>query len=64
MAERALAINRWPGRGAAALVAALIAGTILAVAFRAEAARGLGAADWAKWAADSGEIISLLSARK
>ena len=47
MAERAVAINRWPGAVAAALVAALVLGTLLAVVLRAEAGRGLGPAEWA-----------------
>ena len=48
MAGRAQPVtSRWPGAIAAALVAALILGTLGAVAFRAEAGRGLGASDWA-----------------
>ncbi|MFW8633779.1 thiamine/thiamine pyrophosphate ABC transporter permease ThiP [Cribrihabitans pelagius] len=47
MAERAQPVSAVPGLGAAALVAALILGTLAAVALRAEAGRGLGAADWA-----------------
>ena len=47
MAGRAVAVRRWPGIGAAALVAALVLGTLLAVALRAEAGRGLGPSDWA-----------------
>lgn len=47
MAGRAQPVNPWPGIGAAAVVAALILGTLLAVALRAEAGRGLGPADWA-----------------
>ncbi|WP_306116911.1 MULTISPECIES: thiamine/thiamine pyrophosphate ABC transporter permease ThiP [unclassified Roseovarius] len=47
MVGRAQPVNPWPGIGAAALVAALILGTLLAVALRAEAGRGLGPADWA-----------------
>ncbi|MGX9352056.1 thiamine/thiamine pyrophosphate ABC transporter permease ThiP [Shimia sp. W99] len=46
MAERADAVTRWPGRIAAALVAVLVLGTLLAVALRAEAGRGLGPAEW------------------
>lgn len=47
MAGRAVAVNRTPGITAAAFVAAVIFGTLLAVALRAEAGAGLGAADWA-----------------
>lgn len=46
MAHRALAINRGPGFLAAALVAAVILCALAAVLWRAEAGRGLGAADW------------------
>ena len=46
MAERADSVTRWPGRIAAALVAVLVLGTLLAVALRAEAGRGLGPAEW------------------
>ncbi len=47
MAQRALAISRTPGILAAALVAAVILCALAAVLWRAEAGRGLGAADWA-----------------
>ncbi len=47
MAQRAQPVTPGPGIGAAALVAALILGTLAAVALRAEAGRGLGPADWA-----------------
>ncbi|MDO6485031.1 thiamine/thiamine pyrophosphate ABC transporter permease ThiP [Shimia thalassica] len=47
MAGRVIAIRAWPGIGAAAFVAALILGTLLAVALRAEAGRGLGPSEWA-----------------
>ncbi|WP_170327581.1 thiamine/thiamine pyrophosphate ABC transporter permease ThiP [Ruegeria arenilitoris] len=47
MAERAQPVSPWPGVGAAALVAALILGTLAAVALRADAAGGFGPADWA-----------------
>lgn len=47
MARRAQPISASPGVGAALLVAALILGTLAAVALRAEAGRGLGASDWA-----------------
>ncbi|MFD1158512.1 thiamine/thiamine pyrophosphate ABC transporter permease ThiP [Roseovarius aestuarii] len=46
MAGRAQPVNPWPGISAAALVAALILGTLAAVALRAEATRGFGPADW------------------
>lgn len=47
MAERAQPVTPVPGFGAAALVAALILGTLAAVALRAEPGRGLVTADWA-----------------
>ncbi|WP_170423825.1 thiamine/thiamine pyrophosphate ABC transporter permease ThiP [Ruegeria arenilitoris] len=47
MAERAQPISAWPGIGAAALVAALILGTLAAVALRAETSGGFSPADWA-----------------
>ncbi|MCW9043091.1 MAG: thiamine/thiamine pyrophosphate ABC transporter permease ThiP [Pseudopelagicola sp.] len=47
MAGRAFQVRRWPGGVAAGLVAMLILGTLLAVALRAEAGRGLGPSDWA-----------------
>ncbi|MEP2533010.1 thiamine/thiamine pyrophosphate ABC transporter permease ThiP [Shimia sp.] len=47
MAYRAVAIKRWPGMVAAALVAAIVLGTLLAVTLRAEAGRGLGPSEWA-----------------
>jgi len=47
MAERAQPVSRWPGIGAATLVAALVLGCLLAVALRAEGGRGFGPADWA-----------------
>ena len=47
MARRAQPISALPGAGAALIVAALILGTLLAVALRAEAGRGFGASDWA-----------------
>ncbi len=47
MAGRAQPVSTWPGIGAATLVAALILGTLAAVAFRADAAGRLGPADWA-----------------
>ncbi|SEO08200.1 thiamine transport system permease protein [Salinihabitans flavidus] len=48
MAARAQPVARvWPGIGAAAVVAALILGTLAAVALRAEAGRGLSPSDWA-----------------
>lgn len=46
MVERTQPVNPWPGFGAAALVAALILGTLAAVALRADTAAGLGPADW------------------
>ncbi|MBJ6372022.1 thiamine/thiamine pyrophosphate ABC transporter permease ThiP [Sedimentitalea arenosa] len=47
MAGRAQPVTPAPGVGAAVLVAALILGTLVAVALRAEGGRGLGPADWA-----------------
>ncbi len=47
MAGRAQPVSPWPGVGAAALVAALILGTLAAVALRADAAGGFTPADWA-----------------
>ncbi|WP_170416449.1 thiamine/thiamine pyrophosphate ABC transporter permease ThiP [Ruegeria atlantica] len=47
MAERAQPVSPWPGIGAAALVAALILGTLAAVALRAETSGGFTPADWA-----------------
>lgn len=47
MAERAQPLSATPGRAAALVVAAVILGTLLAVACRAEAGRGLGPSDWA-----------------
>ena len=47
MVERAQPVSPLPGIGAAALVAALILGTLAAVALRAEAGGGFGPADWA-----------------
>ncbi len=48
MADRAQPLIRfWPGFGAAALVAALTLGTVLAVALRAEGWAGLTPSDWA-----------------
>ncbi|MEP1329473.1 thiamine/thiamine pyrophosphate ABC transporter permease ThiP [Pseudophaeobacter sp.] len=47
MARRAQPISTIPGAGAALLVAALILGTLAAVALRAEAGRGFAASDWA-----------------
>ena len=47
MAERAQPLSRWPGIGAAILVAVLVLGSLVAVFLRAEAGRGLGASDWA-----------------
>ena len=46
MADRAQPVSGAPGVGAAAFVAALILGTLAAVALRAEPGRGLGPADW------------------
>ncbi|WP_281954922.1 thiamine/thiamine pyrophosphate ABC transporter permease ThiP [Pseudophaeobacter arcticus] len=47
MARRAEPISALPGAGAALIVAALILGTLAAVALRAEAGRGFAASDWA-----------------
>ncbi|QBF34031.1 thiamine/thiamine pyrophosphate ABC transporter permease ThiP [Thalassococcus sp. S3] len=47
MAGRAQPVSAVPGIGVAAAIAALILGSILAVALRAEAGRGFSAADWA-----------------
>lgn len=48
MAQRAVTINpRWPGGIAVGLVLALSLGTLAAVAWRADFARGLNGADWA-----------------
>ncbi len=47
MAGRTLAIRQWPGAVAAAVVAVIVLGTLAAVALRAEAGRGISAADWA-----------------
>lgn len=47
MAERAQPVSPLPGVGAAALVAALILGTLAAVAMRAEAGGGFVPSDWA-----------------
>lgn len=47
MARRAQPLGAGPGIGAAACLAALILGTLAAVAWRAEAGGGLTAADWA-----------------
>ncbi len=47
MAGRAQPVKAGPGIGAAAIVAALIFGSLLAVFLRAEAGRGLAPADWA-----------------
>lgn len=47
MAGRAQPVSALPGTGAALLVAALILGTLGAVALRAEAGSGFGASDWA-----------------
>ncbi|MEQ9257479.1 MAG: ABC transporter permease subunit [Roseovarius sp.] len=46
MARRAQPLSPWPGVGAAALIAALILGTLAAVALRAEAPGGFSPADW------------------
>ena len=46
MAQRAQPVNPVPGIAAAIFVAALILGTLLAVALRAEAGSGFGRADW------------------
>ncbi|WP_397541850.1 thiamine/thiamine pyrophosphate ABC transporter permease ThiP [Roseovarius salis] len=47
MAHRAQPLAAWPGIGAAACLAALILGTLAAVALRAEPGGGMAAADWA-----------------
>lgn len=47
MAGRAQPLSSGPGIGAAALVAALILGSLAAVALRADVASGFGRADWA-----------------
>jgi len=47
MADCAQPVSPRPGIGAAALVVALIFGTLTAVALRAEVGRGFGASDWA-----------------
>ncbi|MES0809681.1 thiamine/thiamine pyrophosphate ABC transporter permease ThiP [Roseibium sp. SCPC15] len=47
MAGRAQPVNPFPGIAAAAVVAALILGTLAAIALRAEAGQGFGPADWA-----------------
>lgn len=47
MAGRAQPVSAFPGISAALLVAALILGTLGAVALRAEAGTGFGASDWA-----------------
>lgn len=47
MARRAVSVKTWPGMVAAALVAVIVLGTLLAVALRAEAGRGLGPSEWA-----------------
>lgn len=47
MAARAQPVSPWPGIGAAAFVAALILGTLLAVAWRADTAVRFVGADWA-----------------
>jgi thiamine transport system permease protein len=47
MARRAQPVSALPGAGVALLVAALIFGTLAAVALRAEAGRGFGSSDWA-----------------
>ncbi len=47
MAGRVVALRSWPGAIAAALVAVIVLGTLLAVALRAEAGRGLGPSEWA-----------------
>ncbi|MDU9004171.1 thiamine/thiamine pyrophosphate ABC transporter permease ThiP [Sedimentitalea todarodis] len=46
MARRAQPIGHRSGVGAAAIVAALILGALVAVALRAESGRGLGPSDW------------------
>ena len=47
MAERAQPVSARPGIGAAVCIAALVLGTLAAVAWRAEPGGGLSAADWA-----------------
>lgn len=47
MADRAQPVSARPGTGAAACIAALVLGTLAAVAWRAEPGGGLSAADWA-----------------
>lgn len=47
MARRAQPVSALPGIGAAALVAALILGTLAAVAWRAEVSGGFASSDWA-----------------
>ena len=47
MAGRTQPIKAWPGISAAAGIAALILATLAAVAFKADAGRGIGLADWA-----------------
>lgn len=63
MADRAQPLSAWPGRAAALLVAALILGTLCAVALRAEAGRGLGPSDWAalKFTLTQATLSALLS---
>ncbi|NVO57723.1 thiamine/thiamine pyrophosphate ABC transporter permease ThiP [Rhodobacteraceae bacterium B1Z28] len=46
MAERTQPVNPWPGTGAAALVAALILGTLVTIGLRAETGGQFGPADW------------------
>jgi thiamine transport system permease protein len=67
MARGAFEIKRGPGWAAAGFVALLILGTLLAVALRAEAGRGLGPADWAAirftlWQAVLSAALSVLCA--
>ncbi len=67
MARGTFEVRRWPGGVAAALVAALILGTLLAVTLRAEAGRGLGPSDWAAirftlWQAVLSAALSVLLA--
>jgi len=47
MAGRSVSVRAWPGAMAATVVAAIVLGTLLAVALRAEQGRGLGPSDWA-----------------
>mgnify|MGYP001043730462 CR=1 FL=1 len=47
MAGRPVSVKIWPGAMAATVVAAIVLGTLLAVALRAEPGRGLGPSDWA-----------------